>query len=489
MLKTERGEKLVIGTRLKVLRKSLGLTQAQMAEQLGVSSSYITLIEADQRPASAKLLMRLAQVYDLNISELAPDVDMQLASDFAETLKDPTLQAGSIPRSEIEAVLQASPRIARAFVRLHAQRADLAMRQEVIKPPEAGQDTTHMAPEIVTTPFGIQTLRPADHVRNWLYERQNYIDALDRAAENLATDLDLRRKEPHIALTQRLTQHGIKVRIFPAKEMHGSLRRIDADSNTLMLSELLGQASRRFQIGVMIARVEFADLIESCVQQTGFSDPDALTLARVSMANYFAAALLMPYTRFLAACELERYDVELLSRRFGTSFEQTAHRMSTLQRPDARGIPFFFVRVDQAGNVSKRFSAGRFAFSRFGGTCPLWNVHSAFETPGRIRAQMIRLPEGERYFSIARTINRAGGSIAAPAQKLAIGLGCDISHAKRLVYADMINFEHTKPTDIGLNCYLCEKPNCSSRAQAPINRKLAVNELERSLALYRFEGE
>lgn len=362
MLNTERGEKLVIGTRLKVLRKSLELTQAQMAQQLGVSSSYITLIESDQRPASAKLLMRLAQVYDLNISELAPDVDVQLASDFAETLKDPVLQAGPVPRSEIEAVLQASPRIARAFVRLHARHADQVMRHEADYVPPTDGKSDDVTPDLAPTPFGAQTLRPADQVRNWLYERQNYIDALDRAAENLATDLDLRRKDPHIALTKRLSRQGIKVRIFPAKDMGGTLRRIDGGGKTLLLSELLGQASRRFQIAVMIARVEFAELIESCVRQTGFTDPDTLTLSRVSMANYFAAALLMPYTRFLAACETERYDIELLSHRFGTSFEQTAHRMSTLQRPEARGIPCYFVRVDQAGNVSKRFSAGRFAF-------------------------------------------------------------------------------------------------------------------------------
>lgn len=221
MLNTERGEKLIIGTRLKVLRKSLDLTQAQMAEQLGVSASYITLIEADQRPASAKLLMRLAQVYDLNISQLAPDIDVQLATEFSETLKDPALQVGPIPRSEIEAVLQASPRIARAFTRLHAQHADLVMQKDATAVPGPSSRNDPLA---APAPLGIQTQRPADHVRNWLYERQNYIDPLDRAAENLATDLDLRRKEPHIALTDRLSQQGFKVQIFPAKAMAGALR-------------------------------------------------------------------------------------------------------------------------------------------------------------------------------------------------------------------------------------------------------------------------
>jgi hypothetical protein len=207
------------------------------------------------------------------------------------------------------------------------------------------------------------------------------------------------------------------------------------------------------------------------------------------VANYFAAALLMPYRRFLAACESLRYDVESISHRFGTSYEQTAHRMSTLQRQDARGIPFFFVRVDRAGNISKRFSAGRFAISRFGGTCPLWNIHAAFEGPDQVQTQIIRMPEGASYFSFARTVTRAGGSHTAPAPRFAIGLGCDVAYAPRLVYADGIDLARLRPVEVGLNCYLCERANCASRAHPPINRRLAVNERERSLSLYRFEGE
>lgn len=195
-----------------------------------------------------------------------------------------------------------------------------------------------------------------------------------------------------------------------------------------------------------------------------------------------------PYGRFLAACESARYDVELLGHRFGTSFEQTVRPMSTLQREGARGIPFFFMLVDRAGNISKRFSAGRFPFSRFGGTCPLWNIHAAVETPDQVQTQVIRIPEGASYFSVARTVTRAGGSHGHPAQRLAIGLGCDEAYAPRLVYADGIDLDRTRPQEIGLNCYLCRRADCSARAHAPINRRLKVNERERSLAIFRFEG-
>ncbi|MBL3570026.1 XRE family transcriptional regulator [Rhodovulum sp. BSW8] len=476
----KRGAKLIIGPRLKALRTSLGLSQAQMAAELGVSPSYITLIESNQRPASARLLMRLAEVYDLNVSELAPSVDAQLAADFAAALKDPALEAEGIGRSEIDAVLQAAPKVAAALVRLQGKHAEAVMRSQAEMNPLTDRNKVEVLGQIS---------RPVEIVRDWFYATRNYIDRVDRAAEAAAEDMDLRRTEPQVALTERLADHGIRIRILPAATMGGSLRRYDPHRRELLLSELLGQPSRRFQIGVLLARVEQQDLIDAAIDRAGFDGEDARRLARVSLANYFAAALMMPYRRFLAACESERYDVELLSHRFGTSYEQTAHRMSTLQRPDARGIPFFFVRVDRAGNVSKRFSAGRFPFSRFGGTCSLWNIHGAFEAPGRVQTQVIRMPEGTSYFSIARTVTRAGGTHAAPAPRLAIGLGCDIAYAPRLVYADDIDLDRMRPVDIGLNCFLCERDNCSSRAQAPINRRLAINELERSVAIFRFEGE
>ncbi|WBU55941.1 helix-turn-helix domain-containing protein [Paracoccus sediminicola] len=475
-----RGEKLIIGKRLKVLRTTLGLTQAQMAEQLDVSPSYITLIESDQRPASAKLLMRLAQVYDLNVAELAPGTDAQLAADFEAALKDPSLDTDGVSRAEIEAVLQASPRVASALVRLQGRLRDAMMRGQAESNPLTDRNKVEALAQVA---------KPVEQVHDWFYENRNYIDALDREAEKVAMYNRIHRDESGMGLHKMLAAHSIRVRRLPAAVMGGTLRRYDPHRKELLLSELLDAASRRFQIAVLLARLNHQDLIEQVMSDAELEGDASRSLARVSLANYFAAALLMPYQPFLAACESERYDIEVVSHRFGTSFEQTTHRMTTLQRQEARGIPFFFVRIDRAGNVSKRFSAGRFPFSRFGGTCPLWNIHAAFETPGRIHTQLIRMPEGTRYFSVARTVTRAGGSAQAPAPRLAVGLGCDVTFAPRLIYADSIDLERAEPTDIGLNCFLCERQNCASRAQAPINRNLAVNELERSVALFSFETE
>ncbi len=470
----------MIGPRLRALRLSLGLTQARMAEQLGVSASYVTLMEADQRPASAKLLMRLAEAFDINVSELAPQSDAQLAADLAAALKDPTLEATKVGRVEQEQALQAAPGIAAALVRLHDKYRRLVLSQQSDVNPLADRDKVEVFEE---------GSRAVSAVRQWLYQQRNHIDALDRAAETMSADMQLHRNEPHIALTERLALHGVRVRILPAEVMVGRLRQHVEPRRELRLSELLGQPSRRFQMGVMLARLEQGDLIAEVLAESGLTDPSALALARVSLANYFAAALLMPYGRFLAACEAARYDVELLSHRFGTSYEQTAHRLTTLQRSDARGVPFFFVRVDQAGNISKRFSAGRFPFSTFGGTCPRWNIHAAFEAPGQVKTQVIRMPDGASYFSIARTITRVGGTLASPAAPLAIGLGCDVAYAPRLAHAQGMDLERIDPVDIGINCYLCERPNCPSRAHAPINRRLSVHEQERSMSIFSFEGE
>lgn len=472
----ERSEKLIIGSRLRRLRRTLGLTQAQMAQDLGVSAPYITLIEANQRPASARLLVRLAQVYDFSPGEFSAAADLQLQADLEAALKDPVF-AELVPRREIEDTVNASPAMARALLRLHDKYRTMAMAAMADENPLTDRDKVELLD---------QTARPVDEVRAYFHRLHNHIDTLDRAAEALADDLEIWRNEPQIVLSDRLRErHGYRVRILPNDVMPGKLRLLDPHRKTLDLSEQLDQPGRRFQIAVQLARLEYDDLIAAEASAAGFSDA-ALPLARTSLANYFAAALLMPYRRFLKEAESERYDVELLCQQFGTSFEQVAHRLTTLQRPTARGVPFFFVRMDRAGNVSKRFSAGRFHFSKFGGSCPLWNIHSCFELPDRVQTQVISMPDGTTYFSFARIVKRQAGSYANPAPRFVIGLGCDISYAPRLIYARHLDLAAVKPVQIGVNCYLCERPDCPSRAYPPINRPFSFSERSRGVSAFAF---
>jgi len=461
-------DKLLIGPKLRRFRNSLGLTQARMAEDLAISASYLNLIERNQRAMSAKVLLRMASVYDFDISEFSDAGDAQLVASTYEALRSGRFSDMPISKNEVEDIVGISPNMARAFHRLLKSGAN--------------------APDAVDAPV----IRPIDTVRDFIQTNTNFFPEIDAAAAALAEDLGLSRTQPRTALTDRLKQHhDISVRIVPTDIMPNMLRWFDRHNQRINLSELLSQSGRRFQLAFQIGMLEQRELIDAHLDRAKIDGREARGLARTSLANYFAAAALMPYQRFLKEAEKTRYDVELLSHRFGTSFEQTAHRLTTLNDPNARGIPFFFLRIDIAGNVSKRFSAGKFAFANQGGACPIWNIHETFTDPGRLHTQMVQLPQsgseaGATYFSIAKAVRRAGNFHGARAQRLAIALGCDVSYAPRLCYAREFNLDDRQPAQIGINCYLCERQHCRQRAHPPLSRSLMFDERARGMSLYRW---
>lgn len=473
---TDRGKKIIIGAKLKRLRKGLGLTQAQMARELDVSPSYITLIEANQRPVSAQLLVKLSQIYDFSPGGVDDQSEPRLRVGLETAFKDPVL-GGSVSKTEIEDVVGASPAITRGLLLLYDKYRALVM--------SAHAQDSHLATR-ETAELLEQTPQPVEEVRNHFHVKSNHFSSLDQAAEDLAEELEIWRHEPQIVLSDRLREKfGYEVKLRKADFFPGKFRLFDPHRKQLNLSEQLDQSARRFQIAVMLARIEFAKLIEAEVKDANFSQ-SAQPLARESYANYFAAAFLMPYTRFLKEAENERYDIQVLCQRFGASYEQVAHRLTTLQRPSARGVPFFFVRVDQAGNVSKRFSAGRFHFSKFGGSCPLWNIHNCFEAPDRVHSQVLSMPDGTTYFSIAKSVLRHGATYTNPAGRVAIGLGCDVAYAPRLIYSSDLNMDAVAPVEIGLNCYLCERPNCASRSSPPLSREFTFSDRVRGVSSFQF---
>lgn len=460
-------EKLLIGPRLRRLRTQLGLTQTRMAEDLGISGSYLNLMERNQRAMSAKVLLKLSETYDIDLSDLTSGTDRQLVGELFDALRDPALGKERVPKSEVEDVVGASPATARALVRLHERYTQLSRR--LVR--EEGTDTVLDA---------LDHNVPADDlVREALQRARNYFDPLDRAAEALAKELKLRRGEPMAMLRQRLSErHRIAVRILPYDLLPGMLRYFDPHSGRLNLSELLPDASRRFQVAARLALLEQRPLIDALIADMKFGSTDADRLMRTTLANYFAAALLMPYPDIYKAAEELRYDIDALAHRFGTSEEQVAHRLTTLNRPDMRGVPLFFVRVDIAGNLSKRLSQGSFLFPRFGGVCPRWQVHEAFTHADRTLVQAVEMPDGERYLTISKRVTRSGGTTRTPAQSFAIALGCDISHAGRLVYGDDLT---DNPTPIGPNCYLCDRNACPQRAHPPLGRDATHDERSRGL--------
>jgi len=467
-------EKLLIGPRLRRLRQTLGLTQARMAQDLDISTSYLNLIERNQRPMSTKVLLRLSEVYDFNMAELSGRSDAALVASLHDVMRDPVIGAGNVSRQDLEDIVGINPEVGQAVLKLYK-----SYRRAALSGVDTPDEASLLAP----------ATRATEAVRSYLQTQKNYFLAIDTAAEALSRSLSKSGTGLSTALTLRLKdRHGLSVRVVPVSIMPEMLRYFDRHSKRINISELMPASGRTFQMAYQIGMIEHREMIDGIISEANFESKEAERLCRTSLANYFAAAVLMPYGRFLKEAESCKYDIELLSHRFSTSFEQTAHRLTTLQKPDARGIPFFFVRIDTAGNVSKRFSAGRFHFSDFGGACPLWNIHDAFQTPEAVRTQIIQMPDDTTYFSIARTVTRTGGAFGRDPQKLAIGLGCDIAYAARLIYADGLNLETASPTPIGINCQLCDRENCRQRAHAPLNRKLTFDERARGMSIFRFES-
>jgi len=423
-------EKLIIGPRVRRLRQSLGLTQTAMASDIGISVSYLNLIERNQRPMSAKVLLRLADVFDIDITQLSPNSDIQTVRELTQVLQSPAYGDYNISKSEIEDTVGISPDFARAFLAAH-RRAGAGGTAENAEDERGGT---------------------VGSVRTFLHENKNYFDELDRAAEALAGELGLSKRRPHTALSDRLqSKHGIRVRIVPQDILAGRVWHYDYHARRLDLSELLAQSGRRFRIAYQLARLEFEAQIDNIIAKALLPHKEADTLARLTLNNYAAGAMLMPYGRFYKEVLACKYDVELLTRRFDTSYEQTAHRLTTLQRPGHRGVPFFFLRVDMAGNISKHFSAGLLHISKHGETSALWNIHTCFQTPGKTIPQVVSFADGTEYFSVARAILRPEQAHGQDTQMMSVGLGCAVKHAPELVYyTDALDKAATK---VGVNYY------------------------------------
>ncbi|MCS6624795.1 short-chain fatty acyl-CoA regulator family protein [Roseibacterium beibuensis] len=467
--------KLFLGGRLKRLRRDLALTQTAMAADLGVSPSYLNHIERNQRPVSAQLLLRLAETYDVDLRAFGPSGGPATEAELAEAFADPLFQGLPVPRHEIVQLAEDQPAAADALLRLYRAFADRRARDraEADATGGAGDDS------------------PADWVREHIQGRRNHFPELDALGETLAAALETETPgEPFEtrARARLLSRHGLTVRTLPAEVMVEWTRRYDPHRKRLLLSETLGPSSRAFAVAFQLALSEHDAELTALADAASAPDEPTRRLLKVSLTNTLAAAVLMPYAPFHATAEQTGYDLARLQARFGVSFEQAAHRLTTLSRPTARGVPFFLMRVDQAGNISKRFASGAFPFSRFGGACPRWRLHSAFRTPGRIVTQIIETPDGQRWFTLARTVDRQGHDAFTEGHDLAIGLGCELKHAHRLAYARGLDLATPDVTPIGPACRLCHRHPCAERAAPPVDRPVTVDDWSKSVSPWPFTG-
>lgn len=479
---TERtAEQPRLGAKVRGLRRREGLTQVQLAAQLGISASYLNLIEANRRPMPANVLIKLAQLFGVDVGAFASDEDGRLVADLTEAFADPVLEDYDLTSVDIRELATASPEAARAVLGLY--RAYQAARA-------TGDDLSSRLRdgEALTGPDGTRALLPvpSEEVSDYLQRAGNYFPELEAAAEELAVRARVTGDDLYAALVRYLDQQlGVSVQIGHWEALRGVLRRFDPDRKTLTLSELLPTRSRTFQLAHQIAIVTQGDVLERHVGEGRFASTEARVLAKVALANYFAGAVLMPYAAFHQAARGERYDIDVLGRRFRVGFEQVCHRLTTLRRPGAEGVPFHMMRLDVAGNISKRFSASGIRFARFSGVCPRWNVFAAFLTPGMIRIQVSRMPDGESYFCIARTVQKDSGGFHAQQPVQSIGLGCRLEYARELVYADGVNLDSRDTlVPVGITCRLCERTDCEQRAVPSLKVPLHIDENQRGLSLY-----
>lgn len=447
------------------LRRQQALSQAAMAEMLGISPSYLNLVERNQRPVSATLLLKLAETFDFDPRAFTAEEPGGGRDAMRRRLADPMFADLEIDRNELEEWLAAAPGGAEAFARAFDR---------------MGQGTATVA----------ASDDPVALVRREIGRWRNHFPDLDAAAETLADELRLGAGDLYGAMSERLrVKHSLAIRILPVDVMPDVLRRLDLHARQLQLSELLDPASRTFAAAFQLALIEARGEIDALVTGAAFGQIAADRLFRRHLASYFAAAVTMPYARFLRACEATGYDIELLQRRFGAGFEHVAHRLTTLQRVGARGLPFFMIRVDRAGQSSKRYAgASGAALVEAEGRCPLWHLHRAFDRPAHLMVQLVELEDGERWLTMARTVTPQGQRYGLVSAEFAVGIGVAAEHAGTLAAARGFDLAGAA-MPIGLGCRRCFRRDCPQRAAAPAGRALTINERERRVSALTFAGD
>src|SRR5437879_4027738 len=464
--------RLYIGPRLRRLRRDLGLTQADMAADLEVSASYIALLERNNRPLTADLLVRLAQTYNVDMAALAGNAGADEAARLQAVLKDPLFADIDRAALEVPDVVNNHPGITEALLRLYT-----TYQEEQLALADRGAETREADGQ------GAEATDPVAESRRFLAARRNSFPSLDDAAERLAQAVSSEGG----AAAYLKARHDLRVRRLPSSVMVGSTRRLDRHRREVLLDDALDAASQAFQLALQLAYLEMGAEIDAVLEAGSFASENGERLTRRALASYAAAAVMMPYSAFARAVEARRYDVEALARQFGASFEQTAHRLTTLQKPGQERVPFFFIRVDPAGTVSKRLDGAGFRFARHGGGCPLWSVHHVFRTPREVVTQWLELPDGQRFFSIARTVTAGGGAFGAPRVERAIALGCAAEHAGRLVYTqDQPGPGAEAATPIGVTCRLCQRTECAARSEPPIGRQILPDDIRRTSLPFGF---
>jgi XRE family transcriptional regulator, fatty acid utilization regulator len=465
-----------VGSQIRRVREERHLTQAALAHLLEISPSYLNQIERNRRALSVPILLRLASI-GVDIRTLSDDDSARLVGELEAIFANPAINADRAVRShDIQELIRTLPAVARAVLVLH-RRLHHAREQ-------AHEASLLAAPAPADSEEGRgRSGMPYEEVRDFFYDHRSFFPDLDAAAEEMVLLEDISGARPDHALEQLLFRRfGVRV---AASSDPAFRRRYDPSTKVLTVSDALTPGRRAFQIAMQLALLGEAPPLDALIESETLTTDESRALARTGLALYYAGAVVLPYRRFLRAAEATGYDIEALAERFGQGIETVCHRLSTLQRPDEAGVPFFFVRVDRAGNVSKVHSATGIHFSPLAGSCPLWNVFEVFSFPGRVLTQVAEMPDGQRSLWIARMVRHPGGGYTRPGKEFAIGLGCEVRHAHRLIYARGLDLdEGSNWVPVGPGCRVCDRADCTQRAYPRVGRSLSVDPNTSTVAPY-----
>ncbi|MEF2073380.1 helix-turn-helix domain-containing protein [Consotaella aegiceratis] len=469
--------KIFAGPRMRRIRNAQGLTQTAMAEALGISPSYLNLIERNQRPLTVQLILKLAEVFRIDPSELQAQEQIGSANALREVFADPLLVDELPGDQELLEIAAAAPNAAAGFVKLHR-----AYREALDRLSDLSELLARKGHEA----WSVGARLPFDEVRDALETRPNYHAAIETAAEAFHESLSPGDDLVGALRAWLRSRHDIAVRVLPVDIMPNWRRRYDRHSRRLFLSERLTAADRLREIAIEAVLLEFGPVVAAEVDTFGFSSAEANRLARFELSRYAAHALMMPYAAFQAAAERTAYDVEALASRFQVSFEHVVNRLTTLQRQSAPGVPFFMLEVDIAGNRFRRAGARGFPTDRFGGDCPKLAVYAAFAQPGQTLVETVEMPNGARFLTIARTLEGLQAGFDQRVRRTAVLLGCDVDFRDRTIYGRHLG-ESAPATEIGRACQFCERQACLARAAPPMTRPLGLDDMVTGLSSFDFQ--
>ena len=470
-----------IGSRIRKERRSKGLSQSDLSKKLQISASYLNLLESGRRTITVPLLIKIGNELSLSLKDLTVESNKRILSDVMDVLSNEIFEDLDITNLETNEFISNNPNIAKALLTLNdsykSLRDDMQNRLEKM-------DVDSVVKEKKSSRL------PVEIVSDFLQENKNYFDSLERKAEELRDKIGM-RFGPGIGSTEikfinyLKSEHNNEVKIVPPEEDEKSVKKFDKKEKILYLSEMLTYTARNFHLAYHIAYCDGYELIDKIIYDNKIYSEEVIPLLKISLMNYFAASLIMPYEDFLESAKKYKYDVEILMHHYAASFEQITHRLTNMQRPGNEGVPFHFLKTDIAGNVSKRFSLSGIHIPRHGGSCPRWNVYIAFLSPGKIHPQISRMPDGKVFFCIARAFEKGIEKHGMPRSFVSIGLGCDMQYAKELTYSEGMDLQNKNlETPIGVSCRLCPRVDCQQRAFPPIDKDLKLDISYRGMSPY-----